>query len=555
MVARSGRRQFLKSSLVLAADLARGEGAPAVAFAPALAAGDVLRTNWRDDWQALPLGSGRFGGCFDAWGLQNVGRFAAAGDDWAPTLLLHKDHWIRNEYGRDNFDDVARVVWAEAPPRPATFRQSLGLLDGRLATECGGPGWEYASEVSFHVGLPDVLALRIRKRGPLPGLSITLAAGDAAVVNATGAGCLLHLANRNCATAVLVRVMSVKPAKVRPAAADVAIDFDGEIVLLVGVAAFARRAELERQFSQIAPAGGYFTEAAAAWRRRVGAGWIYLPDRRLQTLWARSLYYQLIGHSERCEPPAAACGLSGVKWRTHFPQDHSYVAPALLRLGHARTVAGWVEFYRRHLAWQQEITARAFRRASDGAPARGAMWSWLFPIGDGAEFIRHGAPNQFYYEIHNAAYPARMAWESARFLGEPDWLAETAWPVIEASARFYSSMLERGTDGRWGMHVLPSMGQDEFGQSDAADYLCALYTARYTLTIAVAAARRLGRAGQEVEQWRGILREGLAFERLRHRETGLLVTNRGVVDGRELGRQEAPGPVAPTRIHAARRWS
>lgn len=545
------RRRFLKSSLAVAAEtvLCRGVGGANTAppTHPAFSAGDVLRTEWKEDWQALPLGSGRFGGCFDAWSLQNVGRFADPSEDSAPTVLLHKEHWVRNEYGRDNFDDVARVAWLTAPPKPAAYRQHLDLFNGQLHTNCQGPGWMYSAQASFHTGWPDVLAIRILKRGPLPGLTLVLPEGNAGEIRASESTCALGVFNRNCRTSVLLRVLALKskPVRLRVATRGVALQFDGEVLLLIGAASSGRLMELERALATVHSAQEFFSGAADAWRKRIGASWIRLSHPGLQSLWARSLYYTLIGHGEKREVPAAACGLTGVKWRTHFPQDHSYVAPALLRLGHARTVGAWVEFYRRHLEWQKEITARTFRKASNRAPAEGVMWSWLFPIGDGAEFIRNGAPNHFYYEIHNAAYPAKMAWDTARFLREDDWLAETAWPVIEASARFYSSVLERGGDGLWGIHVLPSMGQDEMGGPDATDYLCALYAARYTLTIAVAAAERLGRKGPDLERWLGILGEGLAFERLRHPGTGLLLTNRNVLDGSNLGRQKHPVQLQP----------
>ena len=33
--------------------------------------------------------------------------------------------------------------------------------------------------------------------------------------------------------------------------------------------------------------------------------------------------------------------------------------------------------------------------------------------------------------------------------------------------------------GRWSLAVTPSMSQDEYGQADGRNYLCALYSARY----------------------------------------------------------------------------
>jgi hypothetical protein len=520
---------------------------PALPRHEAFSAGDVFRTQWADTLQALPLGSGRCGGSFDAWGLQNVGRFAPAGKDAAPTVLLHKEHWLRDEYVRDNFMDVARLAWNEAPPTPTKYAQHLDLYNGHLATQCGGEGWSYDSQVMFHPGMPDVLALRIRKQGALPALALVLESQELETIDSQPHSCVLRLRNANCNTIVCLRVVPLdkNTAQVRTGPKGAVIDFDGEALLLVGISSDARRKEVQEAMNGIVSADEHFAAAAQAGRNRFGASWILLPDAMLQGLWARSLYYALICHNERHDTPAATCGLTGIKWRALNPQDYSYLAPALLRMGHTQLVKQTVEFYHRHLKWQEEITARTYRRVSDKKPARGAMWTWFFPIGDGADIYIHGAPNHFYYEIHNAAYPARVAWDTARFLGDKDWLADIAWPVIEASARFYESVLERGADGLWGIHVIPSMGQDEYGGPDAPDYLCALYAARYTLTIALAAAARAGRSQPEHDKWRTILKEGIALERLRHRPTGMLVTNRNVVDGSNFGMQKHPIQMHP----------
>jgi len=143
------------------------------------------------------------------------------------------------------------------------------------------------------------------------------------------------------------------------------------------------------------------------------------------------------------------------------------------------------------------------------------MWAWEFPIGEGADLLADGPPpNPFQYEIHNAAYPARMAYEAA-IHSDPAWALAQAWPVVEASARFFVDCVVMGADGRWGIQVTPSMGQDEYGGADAPDYLCALFAAEYTFTIALDLARRLGLSHPLAERWRSVLAAGLAYDRLR----------------------------------------
>jgi hypothetical protein len=288
---------------------------------------------------------------------------------------------------------------------------------------------------------------------------------------------------------------------------------------------------------------------AESWKRRWGDAFIRLPDDRLQALWARSLWYQLAsstdGGQDGLEAPPPPMGLTSLCWQRHFPQDISFIHPALLRSGHIAIVRGWVERYRIDLESQEAITKSAFRVLADGGLAQGAHWSWEYPIGPESQQLQHGAPNWFQFQAHNAAYPSRMAWDCWRFLNDAAWGAAIAWPVIRASARFHASILRRGPDGLWGIHIAPSFGQEEFGGMNAPDYLCSLYAARSTLKTALAAAARLGVDDAECAQWRGILSDGLAFERLRHAPSGLLTTNRVVVDGSALGLQKHPIQLHP----------
>lgn len=234
----------------------------------AFSAGDVFRADWSDTLQALPLGSGRCGGCFDAWGLQNVGRFAPAGKDAAPTVLLHKEHWLRDEYVRDNFMDVARLAWNEAPPVPTKYSQHLDLYNGQLVTQCSGEGWSYESQVTFHPGMPDVLALRIRKEEALPGLALAVAAKASETLGSQPRSCVLRLRNANCMTVVCLRVVPLgqNPAQVSTGANGAVIDFEGEVLLLVGVSSEARRQEVEAAMDGVVSADVHFAAAAEAGR-------------------------------------------------------------------------------------------------------------------------------------------------------------------------------------------------------------------------------------------------------------------------------------------------
>ena len=92
------------------------------------------------------------------------------------------------------------------------------------------------------------------------------------------------------------------------------------------------------------------------------------------------------------------------------------------------------------------------------------MWAWEFPIGTGTDLLKDASPNPYQYEIHNAAYPVRMAYETSLHLNDAAWTAEIALPVIRESAEFYASHLVKEANGRYSLEVMPSMSQDEFAK-------------------------------------------------------------------------------------------
>ena len=194
-------------------------------------------------------------------------------------------------------------------------------------------------------------------------------------------------------------------------------------------------------------------------------------------------------------------GWTGAGWRFHFPQDISYIHPALLRMGHYDLAKRIVEFYRERIDDIRAITHRIYG-------GRGTMWAWEFPIGTGTDLLKNDSPNPYQYEIHNAAYPARMAYETSLHLNDAAWTAAVALPVIRESAEFYASHMVKEANGRYSLEVTPSMSQDEFAKPNGRNYLCALYSARYTFRVASAMG---------LKDYDEYLRAGLAFDRRGHR--------------------------------------
>ncbi len=527
----------------------------------AVAIGDIRREQWplrMADHLNLYLGSGRCGACFDAWGLMGNGLRGAPRESQGNTTLMHADHWHRGAWGLDYWLPVARLLWADGPPEPPTrYRQELTLFDGRLRTELAWPGLRATLTATFHPHRRDLLAIDIRHEATgdesLPPLRLAPEthvrthydqelSGAAETIEQASDWWLCRLRVGTAESAIALRAISTE-GKVALSADDDGLRLQcsggrGRHFLLIGTAGAQRQAALCREIKAVAVPEEFLAEAAQAWHHRWGSAWLQVPVPEYQALWARSLYYVLSSYAPDVRSPAPPCGWSGNGWPFHFPQDVSYIHPALLRLGHFDVARAWVDFYRRRLDDMAAYTQRVYG-------AEGAMWAWEFPIGPDSRLLADGHPNWCQFEIHNAAYPARMAREASLYLRDPAWSREVAWPVVRESARFFGSILERDDGGTWGIALEPSFGQDEMGGHNARNYLCALFSAQYALTTALAMADELDKDNAAFDRWRAILADGLAFARLHDPETDLLVTCEGLSGVEQLGREKHPVQLNP----------
>ncbi len=529
----------------------------------AIAAGDILRTQWpmrREDHLNLYLGSGRMGACFDVWGLMNNGR-SGERTSLSNTVLMHADHWHRGAWGLDYWFPAARLSWAgEEPAPPQSWRQELRLTEGRMRTEMSWGDLRLSISAWFHPERRDLLAVDVEyeatREGAMPSLllaPLTEAepgyqqnlSGTAKTVAHDGQSWWLARVQMGTADTTLgLKVISTGGAAALVDGGEgMEIRFSGEKgrhLLLIGMAAGAREAELAEDMRRVTVPEQYAAEAAQAWHRRWGEAQVWVPVPEYQALWARSLFWTFCSYAPEVRSPAPPCAWTGNVWGYHFPQDLSYIHPALLRHGHLDIACSWVEFYRGYLESMQEYTQRVYG-------AEGTMWAWEFPIGPDSSLLSEGVPNQFQHEIHNAAYPARMAREAAQFRGDPEWAREIAWPVVRESARFFSSILRPEDDGTWGEHVIPSSGQDEMGGPDQKNYLDALFSAQYCLQTGLQMAAEIGEElpAEERGRWEGILRDGLAYRRLYDQGTGMLATCEGLAGAQQLGKEKHPVQLNP----------
>lgn len=523
----------------------------------AVRAGNIIRSQWPRDMRRhlnLFMGSGRAGACFDAYGLMNNGMRGEYLVSLSQTRLMHADHWHRGAWGLDYWLPVLKIAWeGEAPSEPNAYRQELDLYDGRLTTEMSWPGLRLTLISYFHPERRDLLAIDVRFEGRMPGLLIAPEldihtqydqhlTGDAKGLELDQGWWLGRITVGTADSVAGLRVISTEgAAELKPVADGLAVRFAGETgrhLLVVGMAGLGRREELCEDLKSIRAPEEFAAEAVQAWHRRWGDGFIHVPVPEYQALWARSMFYVLSSYAPDVRPPAPPMGWAGNCWPFGFPQDLSYLHPALLRLGHLDIARAWVESYRKDLETMRDYTRRIYG-------AEGTMWAWEYPIGPDSKLLTDGTPNWCQFEIHNAGYPARMAREASLHINDRQWTEEVAWPIVRESARFFGSVLRPEDDGTWGMHVIPSFGQDELGGTDAKNYLCSLWSARYALGTALKMADELGQSDPEFDRWRKILSDGLAFGRLLDPRTGLLVTCEGLLGTEQLGKEKHPVQLNP----------
>jgi hypothetical protein len=504
---------------------------------------DVIRHNWpieTDKSLNLYLGTGRCGGCFDRYGLQHQDDLSPVAKRISRTWLAHADVWHRGRHGLDTQVPLTRLRWSEPPGEPTHYRQHLELAAGRLTTEFAGEDFCYTltaltnpSEASR-----DLLFFHFQwKSTKRPALVFSAVpvypsdySGELTVQCASslaGNRAMLDLRRGNSHGLALAHVsgdlcpaISGRDVVIQLGAAKGA----GLIILALGSA--ARKAELQTALDRAVAktVEQLKAEAEAAWGVRWGKTAFSIGQREHHLLAWRSAYHLLCSYAPDVRCPAPPMGFTGNAWGFHFPQDLSYIHPALLRMGHIDITRAHVEFYHSRLGNQLALTREIY-----GKP--GVCWSWEFPIGPDARLFRPedgGAPNDFQYEIHNAAYPAKMAAETAASLADPLWTRDIAWPIVRESARFFASGLTAEADGKFSMQISPSMGQDEYGGPNAKNYLCALFAAEYTLSQAVRLARDLRLENDDTARWMKILNAGLAYPRLLLPEFGFYAANESV---------------------------
>jgi hypothetical protein len=287
--------------------------------------GDVRRERWPDSDAPrvnLYAGNGRFGGCFDAYGLQHNGwheQKAGIGN----TVLMHADHRVERN-GVTEFLPLARWVWANDLPSRGeaapSYEQTLRLNQGWLYTSMNWGGLDLAIVAFFHPVQRDICVLSIDYEcsgsKSVPPLMLAPAQSFTAVYCEEKKGrARLDVQAEGAQTALQLRVVSEDgKARVEAVPEGLRVSFGGKVgqhVLLLSAGAVARADELTAALEGISSVPEFMRDGVAAWQKPWAAACVELPDATQQALYERSLYYLLSSYENAAGLAAPASGWSG----------------------------------------------------------------------------------------------------------------------------------------------------------------------------------------------------------------------------------------------------
>ncbi len=252
--------------------------------------------------------------------------------------------------------------------------------------------------------------------------------------------------------------------------------------------------------AEVAGTAAIRAEHEAEWRAFWDAAFVDLPDDYLANIWHLNLYFA--NSASRGEYPPHFCNaLWGfnrdfVPWNFYFHwnlQDHVWPLHAA---NHPELAMPYFKYRRRQLAPVMAY-ARKYKKAE------GAFYSDV-------------ADRKGYNELDandNNTPGAQIAmdfWRHYRYTGNEAFLREYAWPVMREVARFYTSMVRKGEDGRY--HV--EAAQTYEGSPLFDDPITDLAMMRALFPAAVEAAGRVGECAGERANWQEMAQNLPAFQRV-----------------------------------------
>ena len=236
---------------------------------------------------------------------------------------------------------------------------------------------------------------------------------------------------------------------------------------------------------------------AAAWHALWQADVQVEGESDVQRFVRAGLFALLCSIREDVPSSIAPMGLSSMGYIGHIFWDaDTWMFPPLLLL-HPDLARGMLTYR------QDRLPAAKARAQAQGYD--GAMFPWESAT-DGTDVTPLSLARTGLKEHHITACVAIAHWQYYLATGDRAWLAEKAWPVLEAAARFWAS---RVLPGARGYEIHDAIAADEYAE-DIDNNAFTNAAARAALLAALAAARDLRRPAPHV--WHEVA-DGLVLAR------------------------------------------
>lgn len=492
--------------------------------------GDIQRKKpplEKETWIPLYQANGRFGSCFGPWGLHASPGKSVSYSVPGAMQFTHMQHFTRGKYNADYLLPIANIYWETEPATTDAYHQYQSFFDGTVTTHFKTSGFEITIVTWFDPLQRDIAGFQIQAEGNCPAIILSPLHRFPLIYDQLITPDIesrlqqdlwqAEINYHNTKSKVNVRSTSKMETleggvkiSLQPGKNDILISVNGSINL---------------------SADESFQQTKSWWHTTwEHCGWLDLPDEAAQKIWVRSLAYTLYSHNDDgigCSPPT---GLAGNAWPFPFPFDSGCRHPLLLWAGQINAAKKWIEFWHSRIEGLKEYTKRFYNR-------EGIFMPHVFPYGSAFGYHDPGVPNNYYYPVYNSALMVRMADQTAVMANDPEWSTTYARPLIEQAATFYLQGLEKGSDGFWHLHLVPSISLDESGDVDKADYFSGLVSAQFALQKAI-------EYGLDTDnRMREVLNDGLALSPL-VAENGVYQNHIGH-NLKDFGKQKHPDQLFP----------
>jgi hypothetical protein len=468
----------------------------------------------------VPLyqGNGRWGCAYGAYGLHDR---PDQTNRYGKTQYMHLQHRVRAKFNADYLLPMAKIYWDEIPAASESYTQRQSYYDGTVQTRFMWGTDQVETVTWFDPVNRSIAGISIELEGSASDVIIEpfgqMPAAYGQILMQTS-----EIGNESGVRKIDIRCEGVESSMYIKTSADTKIE-DNRLRICLHK---GRNEILVSVNEPVGITGAQSLDGTLEWwhDKWANTGCLKIPDPEAQNMWVRSLAMFLSSCNDEGAGLPVPCVYTGNAWSYPFPQDVSYIHPALLTTGNIDIAKSWIEYFAAGVEGMKEYTKRL-------TGANGIFCPWVYPYNGLGGYHDPVPPNIYYYEIHNSGYLARMAYETAVFVNDREWTEKYVVPIVRETAEFYKSISTKEEDGLWHLFLNPSMGQDEMGGENQKDYLCALYSAAYCFQCAV-------EYGLDTDgRYRQIL-DGMAFPGLTSPQ-GFYYTSQGSGNA-DFGKQKHP---------------